>query len=149
MCVRGRQGERRRKVEKAPCAVSTCSYRCSPAQTAAERLAARCISPTSDESLGPCHSSVKIANRQMVVPSQGHRASYYRLLPLNQPQTRIPNARSHMPSTAHHGTLAVMPFLGHDNSLIGRGLTNDKLAAGLEPSLSSLSCHPVIAPANE
>lgn len=36
-----------------------------------------------------------------------------------------------MPSTAHRGTLTVMPFLGHDSSLIGHGLTSDKLAAGM------------------
>lgn len=78
----------------------------------------------------------KGSERQMVRPSQVHRASYYRLLPFNQPQTRIPNARSRMPSTAHRGTLAVMPFLGHDSSLIGRGHTSDKLAASMESSLS-------------
>ncbi|KAL9488395.1 hypothetical protein ACSS6W_000672 [Trichoderma asperelloides] len=50
------------------------------------------------------------------------QASYNRLLSFNQSQTRIPNARSHMPSTAHRGTLAVMPFPGHDSSLIGHGL---------------------------
>lgn len=48
MCVRGRQGERRRKVDKAPSAVSTCSYHCSPAHS---RAPGRCISPASDESL--------------------------------------------------------------------------------------------------
>lgn len=54
-----------------------------------------------------------------------------------------------MPSTAHRGTLAVMPFLGYDSLLIGRGLTSDELAASLESSLSSHNCHLVTAPANE
>lgn len=47
-----------------------------------------------------------------------------------------------MPSTAHHGTLAVMPFLGHNSWLIGHGLSSDKLAASMEPVSPTLIAIP-------
>lgn len=73
-CVRGRRGEKRREDEKAPPALSNCSYHCPPARS---RPPCCCISPVRREPgqrgrrLGPCHSSAKaVAN---VCVNQVHR----------------------------------------------------------------------------
>ncbi|EHK43037.1 hypothetical protein TRIATDRAFT_86119 [Trichoderma atroviride IMI 206040] len=137
MCVRGRQGKRRRRVEKAPSAVSTYSYAIIIRLLIQQQSALPLHLPrqTTAWPKGTASGHATALQRRQAAngsPKPSPQASYHRLLPFNQSQTRIPNARSQMP-----GTLAVMPFLGHDSSLIGHGLTSDKLAASMESSLSS------------